>query len=120
MVAAECVSASNACAPRIVRPNDNRSIGRMIRILFCFIVLPVSLRAAGTVTTMAATGSPTSTGDGGPATAATLNNPFGITRGPDGLLYICEFSGHAVRRIDGKGVITTVAGNGTPGYSGDS
>ena len=91
----------------------------MIRMLICLLALTNSLRAAGTVKTIAGSGAPTSPGDGGPATAATLHNPFGITRGPDGLLYICELSGHVVRRIDAKGLITTVAGNGAPGYSGD-
>ncbi|HEX2747196.1 MAG TPA: hypothetical protein VHM91_04285 [Verrucomicrobiales bacterium] len=78
-----------------------------------------SLHAAGTIKTIAGNGTAGSSGDGGPAAAATLNNPFGIARGPDGALYVCEFSGHVVRRIDHKGVITTIAGTGTPGYSGD-
>ena len=99
--------------------SEGRSIRRMIRILLFLSVLTVSLPAAGTVKTIAGTGPSTSTGDGSPATAATLHNPFGITRGPDGLLYVCEFSGNVVRRIDDKGIITTIAGNGTAGYSGD-
>jgi sugar lactone lactonase YvrE len=53
------------------------------------------------------------------ATVAKLNNPFGITRGPDGFLYFCEFDGQVVRRIDGKGIISTVAGTGVAGFAGD-
>ena len=69
--------------------------------------------------TVAGNGEPRTAGDGGPATAASLHDPFGITRGPDGLIYVCEFNGHAVRRIAADGTITTVAGNGRPGFSGD-
>ena len=98
---------------------DDRSIRSMIRILLFLSVVTISLPAAGTVKTIAGSGAATTTGDGGLATAASLHDPFGITRGPDGALYVCEFSGHVVRRIDVKGIITTVAGNGTSGYSGD-
>jgi streptogramin lyase len=92
----------------------------MIRTLLAFFALTIfSSSAAVTVKVIAGTGAATTSGDGGPAGSATLNNPFGITRGPDGALYVCEFSGHVVRRIDDKGLITTVAGNGTAGYSGD-
>ena len=99
--------------------NGGRSVRRMIRSLCFLLALTGPLSATVTVQTIAGTGVAASTGDRGPASAATLHNPFGITRGPDGLLYVCEFSGHVVRRIDGKGMITTIAGNGTPGYSGD-
>lgn len=58
-------------------------------------------------------------GDGGAAAEAALNNPFGIVRGPDGGLYICDTGNHVVRKVDAKGKISTVAGNGKPGYAGD-
>jgi DNA-binding beta-propeller fold protein YncE len=58
-------------------------------------------------------------GDGGPATAAEINNPFGLTRGPDGSLYFCDTDNQRVRRIDQVGLITTVAGSGIRGYAGD-
>jgi sugar lactone lactonase YvrE len=96
------------------------SIERTMRSLPILILLTAAAaQAAPTVKTIAGTGAPGSSGDGGTAAAATLNNPFGITRGPDGGLYVCEFSGNVVRRIDDKGNITTVAGNGSAGYSGD-
>jgi len=90
----------------------------MIRLL-ALLALTLQTAAAGTVKIIAGTGTAASSGDGGPALKATLHEPFGIARGPDGALYLCEFTGHVVRRIDDKGLITTVAGNGTPGYSGD-
>jgi streptogramin lyase len=93
----------------------------MMRLIVCFtsLVLAATTYAAGTIKTVAGTGTVGSSGDGGPAKKASLNNPFGIARGPDGALYVCEFSGHVVRRIDAAGNISTVAGNGKPGHSGD-
>ncbi|CAO5248113.1 serine/threonine-protein kinase [Frankia sp. AgKG'84/4] len=52
-------------------------------------------------------------GDGGPATAAQLDNPQGLAFGPDGSLYIADAGNNVVRRVDAKSVINTVAGSGT-------
>jgi len=71
------------------------------------------------ITTFAGTGEKGYSGDGGPARKAQLNNPYGIARGPDGALYICDMGNHVVRKVDNKGIITTVAGTGKPGYEGD-
>ncbi len=71
------------------------------------------------ITTFAGTGRPGYTGDSGPATGAQLNAPFGIVRGPDGAIYICDTMNHAIRRVAADGTITTVAGCGRKGYSGD-
>ncbi len=68
---------------------------------------------------LAGTGKAGFSGDGGPALKAEINNPFGLVRGPDGALYFCDTMNHAVRRIDAKGVITTVAGTGKMGCAGD-
>jgi serine/threonine protein kinase, bacterial len=64
----------------------------------------------GVVRTVAGSGVPGSSGDGGPATRATLNLPNAVAVAPDGTFYIAEFEGRRVRRVDGaSGVITTIA-----------
>jgi streptogramin lyase len=75
--------------------------------------------AAWTTATVAGTGQPGFAGDGGAATAAQVNDPYGVVRGPDGALWFCEVGGHRIRRIDRDGIITTVAGTGERGHSGD-
>lgn len=69
--------------------------------------------------TVAGTGDKGHSGDSGPALRARLDNPFGVTRGPDGALYVVEFEGNVVRRIAADGTITTVAGSGRKGGAGD-
>lgn len=91
----------------------------MKHLLFLSLLTAAFAQAAPEIKVVAGKGTVGFSGDGGPAMRAEMDNPFGITRGPDGALYVCEFTGHVVRRIDAKGVITTVAGNGTAGYSGD-
>ncbi len=77
--------------------------------------------ATGVVTTVAGTGADGYTGDGGPATEATLYEPYALAvDGGDGSIYIVDRLNAAVRRVDGAtGIITTVAGTGEAGYSGD-
>ena len=58
-------------------------------------------------------------GDGGPATKAAMNIPAGLTFDKHGNLYIADRANHRIRKVDKKGIITTVAGNGTSGFSGD-
>jgi hypothetical protein len=75
---------------------------------------------AATVTTVAGDGNRGFGGDGGQATAAQLNQPRDLEFGPDGRLYIADTDNHRIRVVDlTTGVITTVAGNGQPGDSGD-
>jgi sugar lactone lactonase YvrE len=64
----------------------------------------------GSRAVVAGTGSPTSGGDGGPATRAALHAPNGVAVAPDGGIYITEFEGRRVRKVDARtGVISTLA-----------
>ncbi len=73
-----------------------------------------------TITTIAGTGAPGYSGDGGLATGAKLNDPRGIVTDPAGNVYFCDRQSHVVRKIDTKGTITTIAGTGVAGYNGDN
>jgi sugar lactone lactonase YvrE len=75
----------------------------------------------GVISTIAGNGSYGYTGDGGPATAATLNHPYGVAiDAPRNLLYIGDSGNQVIRKVNlATGVITTAAGNGTAGYSGN-
>jgi uncharacterized protein (TIGR03437 family) len=76
--------------------------------------------ANGNVTTIAGTGGSGSfSGDGGPATAATLNTPTSMVFDAAGNLYFADSSNQRIRRIGTDGIITTIAGNGLEGFSGD-
>ena len=75
--------------------------------------------AGSEIVTVAGNGSAGYSGDGGPAEQAQLNQPFGVVRGPDGSLYICDTGNHVIRKVSADGTIATVAGNGKAGYSGD-
>jgi uncharacterized repeat protein (TIGR02543 family) len=76
--------------------------------------------ATGIMTTVAGTGINTYGGDGGPAIAADLNSPRALAVDSDGNLYISDFSNRRIRRVDAAtGVISTFAGTGTQGFSGD-
>jgi streptogramin lyase len=77
------------------------------------------LHGSPRITTFAGTGEAGYSGDGGPATDARIDNPYGIARGPDGGLYICDMNNHVVRRVSPDGTISTVAGTGKRGYTGD-
>ena len=74
--------------------------------------------AKGVITTVAGTGSSTFSGDGGPATNAGFE-PTVFAVDSSGNVFIADYANYRVRKVDGKGIITTVAGNGSFNYSGD-
>ena len=75
---------------------------------------------AGTIDTVAGTGQDSDNGVAGQADKINVAQPFGVELGPDGALYVTEVGHHRVRRVDlATGRLTTVAGTGAKGYSGD-
>lgn len=78
------------------------------------------LRAGGIIETVAGNGKSEDGGAAGPALTTSVGEPFGVEIGPDAALYLTEVRNHRVRRLDLKtGQLTTVAGCGRKGYSGD-
>jgi sugar lactone lactonase YvrE len=74
--------------------------------------------ASGIISTVAGTGVASYTGDGGQATSATLNQPWGVAASAAGGLYIADQGNNAIRLVT-SGTISTIVGNGTSGFSGD-
>jgi large repetitive protein len=66
----------------------------------------------GIISTVAGNGMHAYSGDHGPATAASLSEPWGVTLDAAGNLFIADTANHVIRKVDGSGIITTVAGNG--------
>jgi streptogramin lyase len=78
------------------------------------------INSDGTIVTVVGNGKEGYSGDGGPALAASLNKPHEIRFDSTGRLYIADMANHAIRRVDLKSeIITTIAGTGTSGFSGD-
>ena len=73
----------------------------------------------GIITTVAGTGVPGFNGDGGPAAAAQLNAPRGVTADGAGNIFIADSDNNLIRRVDRYGTITTIGGNGKPTFGGD-
>ena len=74
---------------------------------------------AGIITTIAGTGEYGYSGDGGPAVAAKIGSARAAAANSAGNVYFVDTSNHVVRKIDANGQISTVAGTGKPGFSGD-
>jgi Bacterial Ig-like domain (group 3)/NHL repeat len=102
----------------------NALLSAVLGVLFA---APSSLCAQGiltvtpgrTVATVAGTGAIGYAGDGGAASAASLANPAGVAYDASGNQFIADAQNHVVREISRSGVITTIAGSGVEGYSGD-
>jgi sugar lactone lactonase YvrE len=77
------------------------------------------IKKDGLITTLAGTGTAGNGGDGGPSAKAQLNTPQGLAVDSAGNVYIADTLNNRVRRVDLDGTITTVAGTGESGYSGD-
>lgn len=79
------------------------------------------VNASGIITTFAGTGVAGYSGDNGPAIKAQfqIGSPQGLAVDPAGNVYASDYQNHAIRKINTKGIITTIAGNGAPDYAGD-
>jgi DNA-binding beta-propeller fold protein YncE len=101
--------------------NCDSLINRLHHLIAIFLL--VSLLPcvwAGEVYTVAGNGDKGYSGNLISPLEAELAEPFGIVRGPDGLMYFCEFNGHVIRRINANGQLEIIAGTpGLPGYTGD-
>jgi uncharacterized protein (TIGR03437 family) len=101
-------------------------VGGMGRALRVGVLLWAALVAAGMsasaqniIYSLAGNGTAGFSGDGGAATAASLNYPAGVTLDAAGNLYIADMFNHCIRKVAPGGTITTVAGGGLPGFLGD-
>jgi hypothetical protein len=97
--------------------------GRVLSLV-CALATLVALAgpaqaAPGDISTFAGTGAAAFAGDGGAATSAALNQPVGVAWLGDGSVLVADYRNHRVRRISPSGVISTVAGTGIAGFSGD-
>ncbi len=93
--------------------------GAAIIIAACLLLNVFPAQSQGIITTFAGNGNMMFSGDGGQATAATLNNPTGVAIDAAGNVYISDTNNWRVRRISPLGMISTVAGNGFNGATGD-
>ena len=75
--------------------------------------------SSGTITTFAGNGNAAYSGDGEDARSASLNNPTAVALDASGNLYIADAGNNVIRKVDTTGTISTLAGNGSWGYSGD-
>lgn len=77
------------------------------------------VNAAGIISTIAGTGTLGYSGDGGPALSAELRGPCGIKLDAGGNLFIADYYNHVIRKVDNNNVISTIAGTGNIGSTGD-
>ncbi len=89
-------------------------------VILFVLLLSVNSAQAQTISTYAGTVSSSGwSGDGGAATSASVGVPNGVAADTFGNVYVSDQNNNVIRKIDASGIITTIAGNGTAGYSGD-
>ena len=97
-----------------------RSVSVMaIMLHFAFLIFNSPQARAQIISTFAGNGTAAYTGDGGQATAAGLNTPYGVAVDASGSVYISDYNNHRIRKVNTSGIISTFAGNGTAGYTGN-
>ena len=96
------------------------ALSLVISSLAVGVLLPgVAVAASDTISTVAGNGLSGFSGDGGPATAARFQLPTGVAVDSAGNTFIADAVNYRVRRVSPSGVISTIAGTGVPGFSGD-
>ena len=96
-----------------------RVLAAVLTFSLVWLVAAVAHAAPGDINTVAGTGTAGFSGDGGLATAAQLNAPSRVAVTADGGYLIADTSNNRIRKVSSAGTITTVAGTGTAGFSGD-
>ena len=101
--------------------NHRSTAYRQLRVLLLsvFLISSSFYGRAQIITTVAGNGSIAYCCDGSPATAASIWYPYGIARDGLGNLYIGDYQSHRIRKVNASGIISTIAGTGVAGYSGD-
>ncbi|MBV8732281.1 MAG: immunoglobulin domain-containing protein, partial [Acidobacteriia bacterium] len=102
----------------IADTNNNRI--RVVNTGSSAITIAAVTIQPGAIATIAGNGSAGFSGDGGPATSAKLNSPFGVAVDNTGNIYIADLYNFRVRKVIANGTISTVTGTGTLSYSGDN
>ena len=74
---------------------------------------------SGIISTVAGTGAPGFSGDGGPAKSAAVFNPIADAADNSGNVYIADSTNNRIRKVNASGTISTIAGTGSPAFSGD-
>src|ERR1700689_1324655 len=89
--------------------------------VFCLFLaaLTAGATAPGVVYRISTIAGSSSIGDGGPAVSAQIGNIQGVAIDHSGVLYFSDTDHNLIRRIDAKGIVTTIAGTGAAGYAGD-
>jgi len=103
----------------MTRLRSSVSIYILLFIFSALTCLPYLLSAQTIINTVAGTGAPSFGGDGGPSTAANVNEPYDVATDNWGNVYIADNLNNRIRKIDTNGVIFTIGGTGTAGFSGD-
>ena len=84
-----------------------------------FATAIVVMTGATRISVVAGTGTKGFAGDGSRATSALLATPYEAVADERGNVYIADFDNHRIRKVDSRGIITTIAGTGQAGFSGD-
>ena len=113
-------STGKGSASQLAESPQSGGGARAIKIALCAVLLTASAGAQSSVEWRIDTiAGLLEFGDGGPATAARLHAPSSVVLDGTGNLYIADRDNHRIRKVDPSGVISTIAGTGQPGFSGD-